>query len=316
MKIVPPYAFATRAAVLLALAAPLALSGCFFEDDPSVSIGVTPAKGAISEGASCQLFNAITGALLSTSKTDSTGTCSLTVAGYSGPIAVKVCGGTGVTYFDETLSTPANVAMSAANCLLAAAPSIPPGGAPKIGVTPLTHLGAVLAGMDPNSTSPKAPSQSAISDANDKVKVAILGSRFSAFDILDAPSPPRLGGKVGTGDPKSLAYGAFVAALSKSIVKADVGGSGSGNVLNRFSALADAFKIGDGTFTTDAIATAVRVGGPELQAVAESFYSVPTTQITGIASTLKPNSDGQGEKPASTGTGTGTGTGTPAGSSP
>jgi hypothetical protein len=315
MKIVPPYAFATRAAVLLALAAPLALSGCFFEDDPSVSIGVTPAKGAISEGASCQLFNAITGALLSTSKTDSTGTCSLTVAGYSGPIAVKVCGGTGVTYFDETLSTPANVAMSAANCLLAAAPSIPTGGAPKIGVTPLTHLGAVLAGMDPNSTSPKAPSQSAISDANTKVKVAILGGDFSAFDILDAPAPPRLGTTVGTGDAKASLYGAFIAALSKSIVTAGVGGTG--NVLDRFSALATEFQTGGGKFTTPDIATAVRVSAAQLQAVANSFYGPAlTTQITNVANTLKPNSDGTGPKPAPTETGTGTGTGTGTSSTP
>jgi hypothetical protein len=92
MKIVSPYVLAKRAAVLFALAAPFALNGCIFEGDATQvsSIGVTPAKGAISAGASCQIFNGITGELLHKSTTDSTGTCSLTVAGYSGPIAVKV----------------------------------------------------------------------------------------------------------------------------------------------------------------------------------------------------------------------------------
>jgi hypothetical protein len=242
------------------------------------------------------VFNG-SGLLLSASKTDITGTCSLDIGNNTGPIIVRVCGGTNVTYFDETLAIPVNVPMSASDCLLAASPSAPTGGSPKIGVTPLTHLGAVLAGIDPNSSAPKA--SGSIADANAKVKVAILGKNES-FDILDAPSPPKFGSKV-SGDDKAIRYGAFIAALSKQIVVSGFGGSGT--LFQRFNALATEFKNESGTFKTDKALQGTLVTQKMLQAAADAFFDPLLVRTI----TNQPG--------LPTGTGTGTGTGTATGSS-
>jgi len=48
------------------------------------------------------------------------------------------------------------------------------------------------------------------------VKSAILGTGFTAFDILDVPVPPRADGVISVGSMKGVQYGAFVAALAQS----------------------------------------------------------------------------------------------------
>jgi hypothetical protein len=77
-----------------------------------------------------------------------------------------------VTVFDETLTIPANVPLGATDCLLAAAPTIPAGNTPSIGVTPLTHIAAVAALA--HSTADPTATVSSIA------RVAALAAEFKA----------------------------------------------------------------------------------------------------------------------------------------
>jgi hypothetical protein len=132
-----------------AVALSLSLGACSWSGDngnevPGLALLVTPAKGAFGLGAKCDAFDGASGAFLATSLTDVSGNCSLQTGQFRGPVVVRVCGGaSGVTVFDETLTTPANVPLGATECLVAAAPGIPAGNSPSMGVTRLTHIAAV-----------------------------------------------------------------------------------------------------------------------------------------------------------------------------
>jgi hypothetical protein len=191
--------------------------------------------------------------------------------------------------FDETLTTPANVPLGATECLLAAAPAIPAGNSPSVGVTPLTHIAAVAAGVNPASATPGAGSAAAITAANAQVKNAILGAGFTAFDILDAPVPPRAGGVISLGSTKGVQYGAFIAALAQSTADP----TGAVTSIARVAALAAEFKAGPNKFTTSV--PAVEGAAAKLPAVATSFYGVGLgSGIVGLAAVLRPDADGDG----------------------
>jgi hypothetical protein len=194
-----------------------------------------------------------------------------------------------VTVFDETLTTPANVPLGATDCLLAAAPAIPAGNSPSMGVTPLTHIAAVAAGVNPASATPGAGSAAAITAANAQVKSAILGTSFNAFDLLDAPVPPRAGTVISTGSTNGVQYGAFVAALAQSTADP----TGTVSSIARVAALAAEFKAGPNKFTTSV--AAVEGAAAKLPAVAASFYGAGfTSGIVGLASVLRPDANGDG----------------------
>jgi hypothetical protein len=278
-----------------AVALSLSLSACSWSGDngnevPGLTLLVTPAKGAFGLGAKCEAFDGASGAFLATSSTDVSGNCSLPTGQFRGPVVVRVCGGaSGVTVFDETLVTPANVPLGATECLVAAAPAIPAGNSPVIGVTPLTHIAAVSAGVNPASAAPAAGSAAAITAANTQIKNAILGASFTAFDILDVPVPPRAGGGVSVGDPKAVQYGAFVAALAQSTADP----TGAVSSIARAAALAAEFKAGPNKFTTS-VAT-VEGAAAKLPAVAASFYGAGfTSGIVGLAAVLRPDANGDG----------------------
>jgi len=281
-------------ALASAVALSLSLGACSWSGDngnevPGLTLLVTPAKGAFGVGAKCDSFDGASGAFLATSSTDVSGNCSLQTGQFRGPVVVRVCGGTGVTVFDETLTTPANVPLGATDCLVAAAPAIPAGNTPSIGVTPLTHIAAVAAGVNPASAAPAAGSAAAITAANAQVKSAILGTSFNAFDLLDAPVPPRAGTVISTGSTNGVQYGAFVAALAQSTADSTVTVSS----IARVAALAAEFKAGPNKFTTSV--AAVEGAAAKLPAVAASFYGASFgAGIVGLAATLRPDANVDG----------------------
>jgi len=278
-----------------AVALSMSLGACSWSGDdgdevPGLTLLVTPAKGAFGLGAKCEAFDGASGAFLATSLTDVSGNCSLQTGQFRGPVVVRVCGGaSGVTVFDETLTTPANAPLGAAECLVAAAPAIPAGNSPSMGVTPLTHIAAVAAGVNPASTAPAAGSAAAITAANTQVKNAILGVGFSSFDILDVPVPPRAGGVISTGSTIGVNYGAFVAALALSTADP----TGAVNSIARVAALAAEFKAGPNKFTTSV--AEVEGAAAKLSAVATGFYGAGfTSGIVGLAAVLRPDANGDG----------------------
>jgi len=282
-------------ALASAVALSLSLGACSWSGDsgdevPGLTLLVTPAKGAFGLGAKCEAFDGVSGAFLATSLTDLSGNCSLQTGQFRGPVVVRVCGGaSGVTVFDETLTTPANVPLGATECLVAAAPAIPAGTSPVIGVTPLTHIAAVAAGVNPASATPGAGSAAAITAANTQVKNAILGASFTAFDILDVPVPPRAGTVISTGATIGVNYGAFVAALAQSTADP----TGAVTSIARVAALAAEFKAGPNKFTTSV--AAVEGAAARLPAVAASFYGAGfSTGIVGLAAVLRPDANGDG----------------------
>jgi len=282
-------------ALASAVALSLSLGACSWSGDngnevPGLTVLVTPAKGAFGLGAKCEAFDGASGAFLATSLTDVSGNCSLQTGQFRGPVVVRVCGGaSGVTVFDETLTTPANVPLGATECLVAAAPAIPAGNSPVIGVTPLTHIAAVAAGVNPASAAPAAGSAAAITAGNTQVKNAILGASFTAFDILDVPVPPRAGTVISTGSIIGVNYGAFVAALAQSTADP----TGAVSSIARAAALAAEFKAGPNKFTTS-VAT-VEGAAAKLPAVAASFYGAGfTSGIVGLAAVLRPDANGDG----------------------
>jgi len=281
-------ALASAVALSLSLGA-CSLSGDDGEEVPGLTLLVTPAKGAFGLGAKCEAFDGASGAFLATSLTDVSGNCSLQTGQFRGPVVVRVCGGTGVTVFDETLAIPANVPLGATECLVAAAPAIPAGNAPSIGVTPLTHIAAVAAGVNPASATPGAGSAAAITAANAQVKSAVLGTSFNAFDLLDAPVPPRAGNVISTGSTVGVNYGAFIAALAQSTADP----TGAVTSIARAAALAAEFKAGPNKFTTSV--AAVEGAAARLPAVAASFYGAGfTSGIVGLAAVLRPDANVDG----------------------
>ena len=285
----------TRISILAsAVALSLSLGACSWSGDngnevPGLTLLVTPAKGAFGLGAKCEAFDGASGAILATSSTDVSGNCSLQSGQFRGPVVVRVCGGTGVTVFDETLTTPGNVPLGATECLVAAAPAIPAGNTPSIGVTPLTHIAAVAAGVNPASATLGAGSAAAITAANAQVKSAILGAAFTAFDLLDVPAPPRAGTVISTGSTNGVNYGAFVAALAQSTADP----TGTVSSIARVAALAAEFKAGPNKFTTSV--AAVEGAAAKLPAVAASFYGASFgAGIVGLATTLRPDANVDG----------------------
>ena len=282
-------------ALASAVAFSLSLGACSWSGDngnevPALTLLVTPAKGAFGLGAKCEAFDGASGASLSTALTDVSGNCSLQTGQFRGPVVVRVCGGVlGVTVFDETLTPPANVPLGATECLVAAAPAIPAGNSPAIGVTPLTHIAAVAAGVNPASATPVAGSAAGITAANTQVKNAILGASFTGFDILDVPVPPRAGTVISTGSTIGVNYGAFVAALAQSTADP----TGAVSSMARLAALAAEFRAGPNKFTTS-VAT-VEGAAARLPAVAASFYGAGFgAGIVGLATTLRPDANGDG----------------------
>jgi len=278
-----------------AVALSLSLGACSWSGDngnevPGLTLLVTPAKGAFGLGAKCEAFDGASGAFLATSLTDVSGNCSLQTGQFRGPVLVRVCGGAlGVTVFDETLTQPANVPLGATECLVAGAPAIPAGNSPSMGVTPLTHIAAIAAGVNPASTAPAAGSAAAITAANTQVKNAILGASFTAFDILDVPVAPRAGTVISTGSTIGVNYGAFVAALAQSTADP----TATVSSIARVAALAAEFKAGPNKFTTSV--AAVEGAAARLPAVAASFYGAGFgAGIVGLATTLRPDANGDG----------------------
>ena len=153
----------------------------------------------------------------------------------------------------------------------------------------LRRFGAVAAGVNPASATPGAGSAAAITAANAQVKSAVLGTSFNAFDLLDAPVPPRAGTVISTGSTNGVQYGAFVAALAQSTADP----TGTVSSIARAAALAAEFKVGPNKFTTSV--AAVEGAAARLPAVAASLYGAGfSTGIVGLAAVLRPDANGDG----------------------
>ena len=148
-----------------------------------VKLTVKPALGGVSGGATVQVFDAVTGALIGTSVTsDGTGGVALGTAvvtvleGFSGVAVVKVSGGPGVTYFDERDNT--SKPFGASQSILAVVPSL--GAAPaSIGVTTLTNMVAANVGVTASSFSSSTftpPAKTIVAEAVRSSVVAVLNT--------------------------------------------------------------------------------------------------------------------------------------------
>ncbi len=184
----------------------------------TTSVGVTPALGAFSAGATVEAFKTDGTALLSTPATTN---ASGQITGleiptsYTDALILRVKGGTGVTYFDEGKN--AQVSLAATDSIISVLPAGVVAANAKFGVTPFTSLAAGLAGVDSSGATPKivgnaSDANAAVTAAFDKVK-ALTG--LVDFDLTQAPNP--LSDLTSTRDATSGSdlYGVMLAELAK-----------------------------------------------------------------------------------------------------
>ena len=111
----------------------------------------------------------------------SSGSATVTVGSYSGPVVVKVLGGSGVTYFDESKQAQVPFPSSSALVALMPAPTA------SMGVTALTNAAYAKIG------NPASASSSAIANANASVAAAFgLPDILIAPTLINAASAPKL----------------------------------------------------------------------------------------------------------------------------
>jgi len=297
--------FTRRTALVSALAAVGFLSACGSSDDPSTSISITPALGAI-YGATVEAYDT-NGRLLGSSTTAAKGTstqgkATLVLSNYASggnPIVIRVKMA-GATYYNEATNADVAVPSTSTDVLLSVASSATSGA--TLGVTPLTHLAAQLAGVSPSNVG--SAITASLTSTNIATAVAktnkILGLPVDT-NLLAAPTPATSA----TSTPDLM--GKILANLA---VAANTAGS---NPLAQALALAASVNS-SGAVTSATVITAINT---RLAAVASgiglSAVSAPVTTgtVTVTASEISAaqTAVSSGKAPA-TGTGTGTGTGT------
>jgi len=176
----------TAAAAIVAIAA-VSLGGCGGGGGSVVAGGgantsssdstvtVSPSLGKFSAGAHVTIKKP-DGTTIATADTTLSGTASVNVGSYSGPLVIEVTGGTGVTYYDEGANT--NQPFGANDFLRAIAPSVQT----NVGVTTATHAAVEAIKTANGGTIPVGITSGAISDANAKIAVAL-----GIGDVLQAP---------------------------------------------------------------------------------------------------------------------------------
>jgi hypothetical protein len=156
-------------------------------------------------GATVNAFSVSGGALgaqIGSGTTDSHGNFTVAIGSYSGPVMLRMSGG---TYTDE--ATNATMGMMAGDVLTAVVPSVAPGSATGgIRVTPLTSMAQMRA----------LSMYGGMTDANIGTANAEIGSYFSVSDILHVmPMNPLVTGSAATATQDEKNYGMTLAAMSQ-----------------------------------------------------------------------------------------------------
>jgi hypothetical protein len=149
------------------------------------------------------------GSTIASALTGSNGQAVVDLGSYTGPFTVRVSGAPGVTYFDE--SDGSNKPFGTGAVMLAIVKGSA-GGLNTVGVTPLTHAAARLAGVTAASPSLGSRTTADIDTANGQV-AAMFGLPVG-FDITRPPSPVTAGATSLTGSDDAPTYAAVLAALA------------------------------------------------------------------------------------------------------
>jgi hypothetical protein len=207
----------------LTVTAALALVGCGGSDSDSIAV---PPTVSVSSSTQAQLGSFSAGALvtyfrpdgttLGTGTTDASGKAAVDLGSYTGPFTVRVSGAPGVTYYDEADGTNKPFG-SAASLLAIVKGSV--GGLNSVGVTPLTHAAARLAGL--SAATPVLGSRSAADIDTANGQVATMFGLPVGFDITKPPTPVSAGATSLTGSSDASSYAAVLAALA---ISAKAGG--------------------------------------------------------------------------------------------
>ncbi len=183
---------------------------------PTTSIGLTPALGAFTAGATVEAFKT-DGTSITSGTTDSNGVITgLAIpTSYTDAIILRVKGGSNVKYFDEGKN--AQVDLSQTDTLISVLPAGAVVADGKLGITPLTTLAAGLAGVDATGANPTIPgsatvANAAVTAAFDKVK-ALTG--LVDFDLTQAPNPLKDLTSQRDAASKSDLYGVILAEMAK-----------------------------------------------------------------------------------------------------
>jgi hypothetical protein len=136
---------------------------------------VTPSLGQFSAG-TAYTVKKLDETLISSGVIGASGSVTLSLNGYTGPVVVTILGGTGVTYWDE--GTNSDVLFPAPNTLRAVVPTP----MTTVGVTALTNAAAAKLDNAPGGMA--SATTGTISTANTKV-----AAMFGLADILTAPTP-------------------------------------------------------------------------------------------------------------------------------
>jgi hypothetical protein len=201
---------------LLTVTTALALVGCGGSDSDSIAVAPTVSVsssaqaqlGSFSAGASVVYFRP-DGTTLGTGTTDASGKAAVDLGSYTGPFTVRVSGGPGVTYYDEADRTNKPFGSSAS---LMAIVKGSVGGLNSVGVTPLTHAAARLAGL--NAASPVLGSRSAADIDTANGQIAKMFGLPVGFDITKPPTPVSSTSTALTGTSDASSYAAVLAALA------------------------------------------------------------------------------------------------------
>lgn len=141
------------------------------------TVTVSPSLGKFSAGAKVTLKKP-DGTVVGTADTTASGTASINVGSYAGPLVIEVAGAVGVKYYDEGAAGLKD--FGAGELLLAITPSVQA----SVGVTPATHAAVEAIKADNGGSVPATISTSTIGDANAKIATAL--------GISDVLQPPKL----------------------------------------------------------------------------------------------------------------------------
>jgi hypothetical protein len=126
------------------------------------TINVVPGSGAFGSGARVSVINPSTGSEISFASTNASGVAVVDIGTYSGPMVLRVSGGAGVKYYDESLG--ANVDIDSSKYMLSVVPAESVTSGSSYGITPLTHLAAVFAGLSASNLQVTKPTGGSESD--------------------------------------------------------------------------------------------------------------------------------------------------------
>lgn len=181
------------------------------------------------------------GAQIGSATTDASGSFSMQIGSYAGPVLLQMSGG---SYTDE--ATGSTMAMAAGDVLTAVMPSVAAGASISgVQVTPLTAMAQAMA----------QHLTGGITDANIAAANTAIGNHFSVSDILHVvPMNPLLSGSAAGTSQDAQNYGMTLAAMSQSAKT--LGLSSSSSMVTAM--MNDA---SDGTLDGKAGATSIQMGG-------------------------------------------------------